>query len=59
MVSQLMREKVLKAHARGYTPSEISKWIGLTVEEIDAIIVNGDGRPKPQTYPEFIEPKLF
>lgn len=38
----------------GYGPS-----IGLPLEEVRAIIREGDGRPKPPCKVEFIEPPLF
>lgn len=59
MVSQQMRDKVLKAHAHGYSVTEIAKWLGITIDETRAIIIHGDGRPRPTLKPEFIEPKLF
>lgn len=59
MTSQKTRDKVLVWHKRGYSATETARQLGLPLEEVRAIIREGDGRPKPPRKVEFIEPPLF
>ena len=54
MTSQTIRDKVLVWHARGYSATETARQLGLPLEEVRAIIREGDGRPKPPRKVEFI-----
>ena len=59
MTSQAIRDKVLAWHGRGYGATDTARPLGLPLEEVRAIIREGDGRPKPPCKVEFIEPPLF
>ena len=59
VTSQETRDKVLVWHKRGYSATEAARQLGLPLEEVRAIIREGDGRPKPPRKVEFIEPPLF
>ena len=59
MTSQAIRDKVLAWHGRGYGATDTARQLGLPLEEVRAIIREGDGRPKPPCKVEFIEPPLF
>lgn len=54
MTSQETRDKVLVWHKRGYSATETARQLGLPLEEVRAIIREGDGRPKPPRKVEFI-----
>ncbi len=56
MTSRAKRDKVLAWHGRGYSATETAKLLGLSVEEVCAIIREGDGMPRPARRVEFIEP---
>ena len=58
MTSQAIRDKVLAWHGRGYGATDTARQLGLPLEEVRAIIREGDGRPKPPCKVEFIEPPL-
>ena len=59
VTSQAIRDKVLAWHGRGYGATDTARQLGLPLEEVRAIIREGDGRPKPPCKVEFIEPPLF
>lgn len=59
MTSQAIRDKVLAWHGRGYGATDTARQLGLPLEEVRAIIREGDGRPKPPCKVEFIEPPQF
>lgn len=50
---------MLAWHGRGYSATDTARQLGLPLEEVRAIIREGDGRPKPPCKVEFIEPPLF
>lgn len=56
MTSQAQRGMVLKWHERGYSATETAKLLGLPLDEVRAIIREGDGTPRPPAKVEFIEP---
>lgn len=59
MTSQTTRDKVLVWHKRGYSATETARQLGLPLEEVRAIIREGDGTPRPPAKVKFIEPPLF
>lgn len=61
MVSRNKAELVIKWSKRGYAVEDISKLLKIGVDECRSILLHPelaepDRRPKPDAYPEFIEP---
>lgn len=50
------RALILRKHAQGYSATEISHALRLPLDEVRAVIIAGDGRPRPARTVEFIPP---
>lgn len=58
-MNAVTRSLILRKHAQGYSATEIARATRLPLDEVRAVIVAGDGRPRPASKVEFIPPPLF